>query len=696
MKIKAKTKFSCISVVIIAVLLAEVFIANNISKTYAATIPEKFDLRDQISIVVKNQGPNGICPHMSRSTVVETAVKLGQKKGEYDWFKETPVFSVLTYKSGGSYVATSIDRTEKIINDFYNGKYKTEQELINVEKEYRNDELQKKLSGLQPSIDTAKNSKRDSNNITKFTSMTAILKEYDNGVLKYKSNKGVEYSQNEVRDIRNEYKETIMNKGALVCSIQTSGIRDGLNGGKVCCNKVITTGSGDHSVAIIGWDDNYLKENFPEEIRPSSNGAYLIQNSWGESWGDRGTCWVSYEDLYVEMFISYVDDIIEYKDVTSPAISEELSEDEKKITINVTDKYGSGVDESSIKYKYTEHNILPDVKDSTWTSLKNGETIDNEENKYIWIYARDNAGNERLSTPENSGNALIIENIPEGWCTKDVELSIKDVFTMLNRHEQFKIVASSSTISSDELKAMDKELENYDHKFTINKDGKHTIYFSKVDEYGKECRAQKVELWIDKTAPTNPTITLDGLTITIKPGTDETSGVKETTISVTDIDGNPIEVANKTKFDLDKVGIYLIEATTIDNAGNKATAKKSVEVKDEEPTKPGNDDDKKDEEPTKPGNNDDDKKKEPATEKPNSGSNDGTNSNSGDSQSNNSGLSNQDGTNSNAESSINTKNQANSGLPQTGSDTELKFIVLIAGTIFLITAIHTYRKVRNS
>ena len=700
MKIKTRTKFSFISVVIVAVLLAEVFIVNNVSKTYAAAVPEAFDLRDKISIVVKNQGPNGICPYMSRSTVVETTVKLGQKNGKYEWFKETPVFSVITSKNVGNYVAVSTDRTEKAINEFYNGKYKTEQELINADGEYINAELQKKLAELEPSIDTEKNGKRDNSNVTKFTSIAAILKEYDsNGVLKYKSDKGVEYSQNELNDIRNDIKECIMNKGALVCSVQTAGMRAGLNGGQVCCSKVITTASGNHSVAIIGWNDNYSRDNFPEEIRPSSNGAYLIQNSWGEDWGDRGTFWVSYEDLYVEMSILCVDDIIEYKDVTAPIIHDELSEDNKKITINVEDKYSSGVDESSIKYKWTDHNILPDVNDSTWTSIKNGETINNEESKYIWIYAKDNVGNEHLSKPGSSSRGLIIENVPDGWSTKDVELSIKDIFTLLDKHSRFKIAALSSTISTEELRAMDKELENYDHKFTINKDGKHTIYFSKIDEDGRECLAEEVEVWIDKTPPTKPTITLTGLTVTVTPGEDITSGVKETTVNVTDTNGNPIEIEDKTKFDLDKVGIYLIEVTTTDNAGNKATSKKSIEVKDdnEEPTKP-DDGDKKDEEPTKPNKDENSDKKNPAAENSNSGDNGETNSNNGGSQSDSLNSGNQNGTSSNGESSVNAKNpnQANSGLPQTGSDIEIKFIVLMAGTIFLIAAIHTYRKVKNS
>lgn len=54
-----------------------------------------------------------------------------------------------------------------------------------------------------------------------------------------------------------------------------------------------------HGVAIIGWDDNYPKENFNNSEYIENNGAWLIQNSWGEDWGDSGCFWLSYEDVTI-------------------------------------------------------------------------------------------------------------------------------------------------------------------------------------------------------------------------------------------------------------------------------------------------------------------------------------------------------------------------------------------------------------
>ncbi len=52
-----------------------------------------------------------------------------------------------------------------------------------------------------------------------------------------------------------------------------------------------------HAVTIVGWDDNYSKENFAAGNQPQEDGAWIIRNSWGADWGgDGGYFYVSYEE----------------------------------------------------------------------------------------------------------------------------------------------------------------------------------------------------------------------------------------------------------------------------------------------------------------------------------------------------------------------------------------------------------------
>ena len=72
--------------------------------------------------------------------------------------------------------------------------------------------------------------------------------------------------------------------------------------------------STNHAVTIVGWDDNFDKNNFKytydnqyyyeyydwDYLLPKKNGAWLIKNSWGTGIGDDGYFWISYEDASIK------------------------------------------------------------------------------------------------------------------------------------------------------------------------------------------------------------------------------------------------------------------------------------------------------------------------------------------------------------------------------------------------------------
>lgn len=94
-------------------------------------------------------------------------------------------------------------------------------------------------------------------------------------------------------------KESIIRYGGVVSSFAFSGKYMEKNNNAYFCGDVLgndVLSSLGHSVYVVGWDDNYPKENFLEGSQPNNNGAWLIKNSWGTTYD---YIWISYEDKYL-------------------------------------------------------------------------------------------------------------------------------------------------------------------------------------------------------------------------------------------------------------------------------------------------------------------------------------------------------------------------------------------------------------
>ncbi len=109
-------------------------------------------------------------------------------------------------------------------------------------------------------------------------------------------------------EIMDQIKQHIKNYGSVYASIHGNSANAEVlcynnKTGAIYCNDE-KTHTLDHAVSIIGWDDNYSKENFSEGSRPNTNGAWIIRNSWGEEVGNNGIMYVSYEDCNISKTLS--------------------------------------------------------------------------------------------------------------------------------------------------------------------------------------------------------------------------------------------------------------------------------------------------------------------------------------------------------------------------------------------------------
>ena len=117
------------------------------------------------------------------------------------------------------------------------------------------------------------------------------------------------YNQSDdLTQIKQQMKEYIKNYGAIEVGVHGSDLsnKDCYNNktGAIYCDSNLKYKI-NHSVAIIGWDDNYSVNNFNEKLKPKNNGAWIIKNSWGTE------ITTTFDELKIILFKNYKDKCIE-------------------------------------------------------------------------------------------------------------------------------------------------------------------------------------------------------------------------------------------------------------------------------------------------------------------------------------------------------------------------------------------------
>ena len=228
---------------------------NPIPKT--DKLPSSYDYRKLGYVTrVKNQGTKNSCWSFAANAAVESSILKATRK-RYDLSENVVFDSVLKYSKYGA-----LDTTETAVIERPTGSLLSW--LGTSPQEYDSyDELGK---------------------ITELSSSEESIHIHD---MMYLDPAG---SVSKIRP----FKEAIYKYGGIyvfITALYNDPTKYNKNTAAAYSNTFLTA---NHAVTIVGWDDNYSKNNFA--TKPPGNGAWIIKNSYGTNWGDKGYYYLSYYD----------------------------------------------------------------------------------------------------------------------------------------------------------------------------------------------------------------------------------------------------------------------------------------------------------------------------------------------------------------------------------------------------------------
>lgn len=409
------------------------------------SIPRKFNLSDIINIKVENQGSFELCWDFASIKSLETNVAL---------------------KTGTNLDLSEIHLDYSVSNDFY-GIMRSIHSGGNFTyfKEYSSH------SGatLQQANEYHDYDRSEYNTLFNREEVVTATETVDFPSVSLINKEDVEYNQ-KLKEFRNVIKTHLMTNGSIYAAIDSDCI---IYGDQFDTNCYSEKGFADHAISIVGWDDDYSKENFKTKDgkMPENDGAYIALNSWGTEFGNNGYFYISYEDSNVENQMSGV--------ISSSLNKEGLIKigdiQNEKIRNSIYSKLNK-----SIQTIDGEHYVSKVSLDSVVELDLSNSNIKNEDLKYIKLFSK-------LTTLNLSNNNI----------TDISELANNEIYSIdlsnnpgIQGYGNLKY-AYSINLSNDEVNDLENIKSDY---IMLDLSGNKNINFSTIPEKTSELKLSNCDI----------------------------------------------------------------------------------------------------------------------------------------------------------------------------------------------------------